>query len=69
MRTSSVAAKHVITTPLDDHGQSEMFVKVTESTSNVPFISNVIQSSWGDKYMLVSNDGLEIQDSSGTQVN
>ena len=27
----------------------------------------MIQSSWGEKYMLVSNDGLEIEDSSGTQ--
>lgn len=47
--------------------ESQTFVKLTESTANVPFISNVIQSSWGEKYMLVSNDGLEIEDSSGTQ--
>ena len=47
--------------------ESQTFVKLTESTANVPFISNAIQSIWGKKYMLVSNDGLEIQDSSGTQ--
>lgn len=47
--------------------ESQTFVKLTESTANVPFISNVIQSGWGEKYMLVSNDGLEIEDSSGTQ--
>ena len=47
--------------------ESQTFVKLTESTANVPFISNAIQSSWGEKYMLVSNGGLEIEDSSGTQ--
>ena len=47
--------------------ESQTFVKLTESTANVPFISNAIQSIWGKKYKLVSNDGLEIQDSSGTQ--
>ena len=47
--------------------ESQTFVKLTESTANVPFISNTIQSIWGKKYKLVSDDGLEIQDSSGTQ--
>ena len=37
------------------------FVKLTESTANVPFISNAIKSIWGKKYKLVSNDGLEHQ--------
>ena len=47
--------------------ESQTFVKFTESTANVPFISNVIQSIWSKKYVLLSNDRLEIQDSSGTQ--
>ena len=47
--------------------ESQTFVKLTKSTANVLFISNAIQSSWGEKCMLFSNDGLEIEASSGTQ--
>ena len=50
------------------NSESQTFVKITEATANVPFISNAMQRSWGEKYMLVSNDGLEIQDSSAHKV-
>ena len=48
-----------------NHGQT--FVDVTESTSNVNYIRNAVQKRWGEEYTLVTADGLEIEDSSGTQ--
>lgn len=47
--------------------QGQLFIDVTESTANVPYISNAIQKKWGNDYMLVTVDGLEIDDSAGTQ--
>ena len=47
----------------------QTFVDVTESTANVNYISNVVQKRWGYNYILVTADGLEIEDSSGTQGN
>ena len=48
-----------------NHGQT--FVDVTESTSNVNYVRNAVQKRWGEEYTLVTADGLEIEDSSGTQ--
>ena len=48
-----------------NHGQT--FVDVTESTSNVNYVRNVVQKRWREEYTLVTADGLEIEDSSGTQ--
>ena len=45
----------------------QTFVDITESTANVNYIKNVVQKRWGSNYILVTADGLEIEDSSGTQ--
>ena len=45
----------------------QTFVDVTESTSNVNYVRNAVQKRWGEEYTLVTADGLEIEDSSGTQ--
>lgn len=45
----------------------QTFVDVTKSTANVNYIRNVVQKRWGYNYILVTADGLEIEDSSGTQ--
>ena len=45
----------------------QTFVDVTESTSNVNYVRNAVQKRWGEEYTLVTVDGLEIEDSSGTQ--
>jgi len=46
---------------------SQAFIDITDSTANVPFITSVIRSKWGSEYVLVTADGLQIEDSSGTQ--
>ena len=45
----------------------QAFVDVTESTANVDYITNAIQRRWGSDYQLVTADGLQLEDSSGTQ--
>ena len=45
----------------------QTFVDVTETNANVYFITDVIQRKWGREYVLVTADGLKIEDASGTQ--
>ena len=47
----------------------QTFLEVNESTANVDFITTCIQRKWGYDYVLVTNDGLRIEDSAGTQDN
>ena len=46
---------------------SQTYVELTEATANVDHILGVISSRWGPEYTLVTNDGLEIEDSTATQ--
>ena len=46
---------------------AQMFVDITETTANVEHIHAAISSCWGDNYLLVSVDGLQIEDSLATQ--
>ena len=48
---------------------NQTFVDVTEITANVHYISSVVQRKWGSQYVLVTSDGLKLDDSSGTQGN
>ncbi len=43
------------------------FVEVTESTANVRYLTHIIKEKWGSEYILVTADGIRIEDSSGTQ--
>lgn len=49
--------------------QNQTFVDVTEATANFHYISIslAIQRKWGQEYILVTSDGLKLDDSSGTQ--
>ena len=47
--------------------QNQTFVDLTEATANVNnYVTSVIQQRWGTEYMMVTSDGLKIDDSSGT---
>ena len=46
---------------------SQTYVELTEATANIEHILGVICSRWGSEYTLVTNDGLEIEDSTATQ--
>lgn len=45
----------------------QAFIDVTDSTANVHYITNVVQKRWGADFQLVTADGLQLEDSSGTQ--
>ena len=45
----------------------QIFVPVKESTANVLHVTEVMQDSLGTEYVLITSDGLRIQDSAGTR--
>ena len=45
----------------------QAFIDVTDSTANVHYITNIVQKKWGAEFQLVTADGLQLEDSSGTQ--
>ena len=45
---------------------SQTFVDINESTANVMYLSHVIKQLWGSHYVLITADGMRIEDSSGT---
>ena len=48
-------------------GNNQTFVEVSEETANINYILAAVQRKWGECYTVVTNDGLEIDDCSGTQ--
>ena len=45
----------------------QMFIDVTDDTSNVHYINSIVREKWGPGHITVTNDGLPVEDSSGTQ--
>ncbi len=45
----------------------QVFIDISETTANAHYLSSVIQKKWGADHVLVTSDGLRIEDSSGTQ--
>ena len=43
------------------------FFDITEYTANVVYLNHAVRERWGADYVLVTSDGMKIQDSSGTQ--
>ena len=40
---------------------------MVESTANVEYILTLVQRRWGEDYIIVTNDGLQLEDSPATQ--
>jgi len=49
------------------HSLSQLYTDIGESTANVDYILTVVQRRWGEDYTLVTSDGLELHESSGTR--
>ena len=47
--------------------QNKTFVDLCEATANVNYVTSVVQQKWGSDHLLVTSDGLQLDDSSGTQ--
>lgn len=47
--------------------QGQTFVELTEATANVLHVTAAVQRELGEDHVIVTADGLEVRDSSGTQ--
>lgn len=47
--------------------EAQMHLDVAESTANVQYVLNEVQQRWGHQYVLVTIDGLELEDGEGTK--
>ena len=46
---------------------SQMYIELTEATAYLDHIVELIRKRWGAEYILVTNDGIELEDSPATQ--
>ncbi len=47
--------------------ETQLYIDISEHTANVEHILREARGRWGDNYVLVTIDGLELQDSEGTK--
>jgi len=47
----------------------QMHISMDDWSPNVNTVTNAVQSKWESDYIAVTGDGLEVDDSSGTQGN
>ena len=45
----------------------QTFITLTESTANIQHVTTAVKAEFGDEYVLVTADGLEVRDSTGTR--
>lgn len=45
----------------------QTFIELVEATANVDHILGVVQRKWGTNFILVTQDGLKLEDAPGTQ--
>ena len=46
---------------------NQMYIDLNESNANVSHVSEVVKKQWGSEYIIVTTNGLEIDDSPATQ--
>ena len=47
--------------------EAQMHLDLTESNANLPHVVKEIKRRWGEEYVIVTVDGLELEDCEGTQ--
>ena len=47
--------------------RGQLFTSINEATATVPYLSTFIHDKWGMGYVLVTHDGLRLEDSDGTR--
>ena len=45
----------------------QLYIEVHETTANVEYILDEVRARWGASYVIVTNDGLKLEDSPATQ--
>lgn len=49
--------------------QDQLFISITDATANQPHILASVREYAGDDFVIVTGDGLEVKESSGTEGN
>lgn len=63
-----VKAEKTVSAGKTDFIPSEVtYIELTPSNANVDYVQSCVRSKWGEAYVIVSNDGLPIGDSSATR--
>ena len=57
----------MISGKIDLTKQEQMYIPLQEANANVPYVTNIMQQNWGSEYVLITADGLKLQDSPGTR--
>lgn len=47
--------------------EAQIFIDIREDTANVTYLNSMIQSKWGSNYVIVTSDGLPIEDCAATK--
>lgn len=47
--------------------ETQMYIDLTESTATVEYVIQEVKHRWGDDYVIVTIDGLELGESEGTK--
>ena len=45
----------------------QTFLEIVDSTANLEYVEAIVQKRWGSEYVIVTNDGLKLEDSPATQ--
>jgi len=45
----------------------QTFLWIVESTANLEYVVAIVQKRWGSEYVIVTNDGLKVEDLPVTQ--
>ena len=61
------ADMHRIGKKIEFQPQNQTFIELVDSTANVEHILGVVQRRWGSEYTLVTQDGLQLEESPATQ--
>ena len=49
------------------YATGQTYIELVDATANVEFVLGTIQKRWGNNFVLVTNDGLELEDVPATQ--
>jgi len=49
------------------YATGQTYIELVDATANVEFVMGTIQKRWGNNFVIVSNDGLELEDVPATQ--
>ena len=45
----------------------QTFLEIVDSTANLEYVEAIVQKRWGSEYVIITNDGLKLEDSSAMQ--